>query len=99
MDRHFAKFSLDANCRVEVREIRHADLANRVPVLAKCLCLSWSKKRKIRLIIRVDARHQLNVRSIGVGEALVPCIAEFVISPSPLFFSWSDMVIGNMNHA
>jgi hypothetical protein len=48
---------------------------------------------KVRLIVGIHAGHQFNVRTVGIGEAGVPGIPKFVITPRPLLFPGGDMVI------
>ncbi len=56
---------------------------NGVPILAERACFERLKPRKIRLVIREDAGHQLHIRSIGIGELAVPHVPELRVSPRP----------------
>src|SRR6266702_8107783 len=94
-----AGFSLHPNRCIKISEIRHADFADRIPVLAEGLCLSRCEEGEVWLVVGINASHQLNVRPIGVGEATIPRISEFVVAPGPLLLPRSNMMIGDMDHA
>src|ERR1700677_4442248 len=96
---HFVPQSLYADGGIKIRQIRHADLTNRIPVLTEGLCLPRSEEGKIRLVVGIDSCHQLNIGSIGISKTAIPRIAKLMISPGPLFLSRCNMVIGDMNHA
>src|SRR5665213_1285178 len=82
---------------MNVGSLRNSDGVNRKPVLDKRLRLPGRNERKVRLIVCVNTRHQLDVRAIVVCQTAIPRIAEVVVAPGPLLLSWSDMVIGYMN--
>ncbi len=65
----------------------------------KSLCLSRRKEGEVRLIIGIHTGHQLDIGAIAVGQAAVPCIAELVIAPRPLFLAGRDVVVGDVSEA
>src|ERR1700733_8152734 len=99
MDHCLTGLSLESDCCIEICQVRYTDLADRIPELTERLRLARGKEREVRLVVSVDARHQLNIGSIGVGEASVPSVTELVISPGPLFFPGSYVVIRYVHHA
>ena len=61
--------------------LHHAQRMIRQEILLKTLLFVSIKPGKIRLVI---------------GQTLVPRLAEFTVSPAPLFFTWRNMVVGNV---
>ena len=51
---------------------------------------------EIRLVVGENTGHQFNVRPVCVRQVAVPGAAEIGVSPGPLLFSGSDMVIRHM---
>src|SRR5262249_39800290 len=76
-----------------------ANLSDRVPILTEGFRFSGSEKRKIRLVIRVDARHQFDVRAVFIREVAIPRVTKRVVAPSPLFLPWRDVMIGHQNQS
>ena len=76
-----------------------ADLLKRIPILAERFRLARHEKRKVGLIIRINAGHDFDVRRLVIAQVAIPCISKFVIPPRPLLFPRRDVVIGNMNDA
>ncbi len=98
----------DASCSVlngetrggiEIRHLRRADFADRIPILAEKFRLAGIEERKIRLIVGKNAGHQLDVRSVVIGQIAIPRVAEFVIAPRPLFFAGRDVMIRKQDQA
>ena len=78
---------------MQIGEVRYADIADGVPVLAECLCFARRQKGEVRLIVGVNAGHEFDIRAVVVCEAPVPGIAEFVVAPGPLLLAWSNVVV------
>src|SRR5215469_13999274 len=93
---HLALLPLYAYRCIQIGEVRDTYLADWIPVLAKSLGLSRREKRKVGLVICVNAHHQLNIRPIGISQISVPFISKFVISPCPLLFSRRDVVVSDV---
>lgn len=84
--------SRQADGKVEIGKLRGADFLNGIPVLAPRFGFARPEEAEIRLVVRVNAGHDFNVRPanpllIRVGEITVPSVSELVIPPSPLFFA------------
>ena len=62
-------------------------------ILGKCLFFLRFQPGEIRLVIREDAGHQLDVRTVLVRQIPVPGLAEITVSPGPLFFSGGNVVV------
>ncbi len=99
VDHCLTGLSLESDCCIDICQVRYTDLADRIPELTEGLRLTRGKEREVRLVIGINACHQLNIGSIRVGEAAVPSVTELVISPGPLFFPGSYVVICYMHHA
>src|SRR6185437_13064029 len=67
--------------------------------LSERLGFPWSQIREVRLIVGVDARHQLDIRPVVVSQISIPRVAELMIAPRPLLLPWRDVMIGHVNHA
>ncbi|SVN39844.1 Uncharacterised protein [Klebsiella pneumoniae] len=76
--------------------MHHAQRMVRQEILLKTLLFISIKPGKIGLIIRKNAGHQFDIRAVIVGQTLIPRLAKFTVSPAPLFFTWRDMVVGNV---
>src|ERR1039458_9915700 len=59
VEQYAAALSLQMQGCIDVRNIRHTNLADRIPELAEGLGLTWSEKREVRLIVGINASHQL----------------------------------------
>ena len=81
-----------------VRMTGRADLLDWVPILAPRLGLAGHEERKVRLIVGVDAGHDLDVGAVAFGQAAIPSIAKLVVAPGPLFLARSNVVVGDMHH-
>src|SRR5580704_5536452 len=92
-------FACHAHSGLQVRGIRNSGLSNWIPELAEALRLSRSQEGEVGLIIRVNTGHQLDIRTIAIGETAIPGVPELVIAPRPLLFARSNVVIGYMHHA
>src|SRR5580704_8272182 len=91
-------FARHAHSGLQVRGIRNSGLPNRIPDLAEALRLSGSQEREVRLIVRVNTSHQLDIRTIAIRKTAIPRITELVIPPRPLLLTRSNVVIGYMHH-
>ncbi len=76
--------------------LHHPQLAIGKEVLHKHLLFIRRKPGKVRLVIGVDAGHQLDIGAIFVGQIAVPRLAKVAIAPAPLFFARRDVMVGNM---
>src|ERR1035441_480696 len=84
---------------IDVRNIRPTNIWDWIPKLADGLGLTWSEKREVRLIVGINASHQLDIRSIGVRQVAVPGIAKLLVTPRPLLLARSNVVVRYMHHA
>ena len=84
---------LDAESSLQISDVGNTDVADGIPVLAESLRLAGREEGEVRLIVGVDAGHELDVGSVVVSEAPVPGVAEFVVAPRPLFLAGSDVVV------
>ncbi len=80
------------------------DCADRIPVLAPGARFAGLEKGEVGLVVREDAGHEFDVGrvfalGVGFGKLAVPSVAEFMITPGPLFFAGRDVVIGEVNDA
>src|ERR1700753_1123160 len=62
------------------------------------------QETEVRLVVRINARHDFDVRRkfnarIGVGQVAVPRVAKFMVAPGPLFFAGRDVMVGKMDNA
>ena len=64
-----------------------ADALIRHEVLREGLFLHRLQPGEIRLVIRIDTAHQLDVWPITVGQITVPGLAEITTAPGPLLLS------------
>src|SRR5579883_1365623 len=95
----FLSFVGYTQCSMQIRNIRYADLPDRIPELAKEFCLSGSEEGEVRLIIGIDTGHQLDVRTVVIRETAIQRVTEFVIAPGPLLFSGGDVVVRDVYDA
>ncbi len=98
-DRDLALLRCETKCALQAGCLGRPDALQRIPELREVLGLSRSEKGEVRLIVRVDARHQLDVRTIVVRQAAVPCITELVVAPRPLLLARRNVVVRNVHHA
>ena len=68
-------------------------------VLCEGLLLHRLQPGEIRLVIRIDTAHQLDVWSITVGQVAVPGLSEITTAPGPLLLSRRDMMVRDMQQA
>ena len=85
--------------RERVRLLDRAEFLVGPPVLRKGLRLVGREVAEVRLVVRENASHQLDIRPAVVGKFAVPRPAELVISPSPLLFAGADVFVGDMHEA
>ena len=76
-----------------------ADIPDGVPVLLKLLGLKGGNPGEVRLVIGVDAGHQLDIGAVLVGEVGAPHFAEIAVSPCPHFLAGGNVVIGHGGNA
>ena len=76
--------------------MHHAQRMVRQEILLETLLFVRIKPGKIRLVIGKNTGHQFDIWAVIVGQALIPRLAEFTVSPAPLFFTWRDVVVGNV---
>ena len=68
-------------------------------ILGECLFLKGLEPCKVGLIVAEHAGHQLDIRSVFIGEISVPCAAEIAVAPCPLLFARGNVMIGDMHDA
>ena len=68
----------------------------RQEILLKTLLFVSIKPGKIGLVIGKNTGHQFDIRAVIVSQTLIPRLAKFTVSPTPLFFTWRNMVVGNV---
>ena len=88
--------------RLEVRVVRRTDGANGIPMLAPNFGFAGLEVGEVRLVVGVDAGHQLDVGrvfavGVGVGEVAVPRVAELLVAPRPLFLAGGNVVVRHVN--
>ena len=66
-------------------------------ILAEGPRLARAQKGKVRLVVGINAGHQLDVGAVVIREAAVPGVAELVIAPGPLLLAGSNVVVGNVH--
>ena len=88
--------TLEFNHRIAGGVLHHAQRMIRQEILLETLLFVSIKPGKIGLVIGKNTGHQFDIRAVIVGQALVPRLAEFTVSPAPLFFTWRDVVVGNV---
>ena len=76
-----------------------ADIPDGIPVLLKLLGLKGGDPCKVRLVVGVDAGHQLNIGAVLVGEVGAPHFAEIAVSPCPHFLAGGNVVVGDGGNA
>ncbi len=92
-----AVFSLlQVQCRVDGRILHISDFFIRHEVLEKDLLLVGLEPGEVRLVVAVHARHELDVRAVGIRQLTVPCLSEVTAPPGPLLFSGRDVMVCNM---
>ena len=62
----------------------------------KDLSLARHEPGKVRLIIRVDATHQLDVRSVFVRQVAIPGVTKIAVAPGPLFLARRNVMIAHV---
>ena len=65
----------------------------RQEILLKTLLFVSIKPGKIGLVI---GKNTGDIRAVIVGQTLIPRLAKFTVSLTPLFFTWRNMVVGNV---
>src|ERR1700721_4645265 len=87
----------DAQRGMQICCIRYSDLHHWIPELAEGLRFSRGQVREIRLVVCINAGHQLDIRTIVVREASIPGVPELMVSPRPLFLTGSNVRVCNMH--
>ena len=54
---------------------------------------------KVRLIVGINSRHQLDIRSVFVRQVTVPSLPEITITPSPLLLTRRYMMVGHVQQS
>ena len=54
---------------------------------------------EVGLVLGIDARHELDVGAVFVGEVFVPGAAEITVAPGPLFLTGGNVMICHMEKA
>src|SRR5258708_21631903 len=91
--------NLETEGYIMIRFVCGANLSDRVPILTERFRFSGREKRKIRLVIRIDASHQFDVRGAFIRDVAVPRITKRVVAPSPLLLPWRNVMIGHKNQS
>ena len=68
-------------------------------MLRKFLCLIRLDPRKVRLVVRIRACHQLRILPVGVGEGIFPRFCQLAIAPCEHLFAGRQVVVADMHHA
>lgn len=76
-----------------------ADIPDGIPVLLEFLGFKGGDPCKVRLVVGVDAGHQLNIGAVLVGEVGAPHFAEIAVSPCPHFLAGGNVVVGDGGNA
>jgi hypothetical protein len=101
-DPRLGSFHAQAHGDVFVGLMRHADSPDRIPPLDPCFGFAGLEVGKIRLVVGIDPRHQLDVGAadamlIRVGEQAIPGVTELVVSPGPLLLARRDVRFGHVD--
>ena len=94
-DSGLAVLQADGEARIGV--LHGAEILVRPPVLREGLCFVGEKIREVGLVVGIDARHEFDVGAAVVGKFAVPCVAERMVSPRPLFLAGGDVAVGNVD--
>src|SRR6185436_3290188 len=83
---------------VEIRLLDRTDFLDRVPILTPGLRLTWLQEAEVRLIVGISSSHDFDIGrklagGIGIGQVAIPGVAEIVVTPCPLLFPGSNMVV------
>ena len=90
---------IDIEHQVPAGVLHHAQFPVREEILHERLLLVGHQPAEIRLVLRVDARHQLDVRAVLVREVAVPGPAEIAVAPGPLLLARGHVVVRHVQHA
>ena len=75
-----------------------SQFAVREEILDERLFLVRHDPAEIGLVLRVHARHQLDVRAVLVRQVPVPGAAEIAVPPSPLLLARGEAMVRHMQH-
>ena len=90
---------LEVDGHAAIGVLGRADLLNGIPVLAESLGFVRLHPGEVRLIVRVHARHQLDVRPVGIRQIALPCFGGFRDPPCEHLLSGRDVVIRHVDYA
>ena len=83
----------------EVRVLHAADAAERIPVHLEGAFLERLHPGIVRLVVRIGAGHQFDVRAVVVGEDVVLHAAARAVAPRPEFLAGHNVMIGDADDA
>src|ERR1051326_5245760 len=94
---------LQIHRRIEICLLGRTYFLDGVPILVPAFCLTWLQEAEIWLVIGINPSHDFNVwRELAacacVSQISIPGVAEFVITPCPLLFPGSNMVVCIVHH-
>ncbi len=90
---------LAAQREVKAGRDDHPGAGDGVPVLGEGLGLAWGEVGEVRLVLGVDAGHQLDVGPALLVEVPVPGAAELLVAPGPLLLADGVAVVGPVHEA
>ena len=91
--------ALDTDCRVEVCIGRHAERADGIPRLLEALGFIGFEPGEVGLVVRVRARHQLGIRTRGIGQRTLPRARKLIVRPGEHLFADRDVVVADVDDA
>jgi len=89
-------FRLDVHQQVGRSILHHSQFPVRHKILGESLFFIRLQPGEIRLVVGVDSRHQLDIRTVRIRQVAIPGLPEIAVSPGPLLFTRRDMVVGDM---
>ena len=98
-DPRAAGLRIHGDRRIRRRLSHGARSMDRVPVLTEALGLTGQQPGEVGLIVGEDTGHELDVRTVGVGQLRIPCAADLAVPPGPLLLAGRDRRIGPVHEA
>ena len=99
LDRRRTLLCLEIQQQVGAGVLDHAQLTVRHEILREGLLLVGLQPSEVRLVVGIDAGHQFDVGSVGVGQVSVPGPSEITAAPGPLLLSGGEVMVGHMEQS
>src|SRR5216684_1647831 len=78
-----SRSSFQVDCGMAIRILGRPNQLDRIPALAESSGLEGMQPRKVRLIVGIDAGHELKIRGSRISQLLVPSLTELATAPGP----------------